>query len=251
MAFVQRPDGVRIAYETRGSGPPVILLHGGGQSRRTWVEAGYVEALARRFRVIAIDARGHGESDKPTERARYDIETVMGDVLAVADACAAPRFDLVGYSYGGNIGRFLASRTDRVTCFVLIGIGFGLGIPQERRAGVEATLAPWAAVVGPNPDPDALPPDRRAMWDHGAIRPMLAWFGALLDWPATEPAELRCPTLWLVGSQNEVGALDNFHAHRANFAEHDIQGVILDGLDHAAEMTATGTVLPLIDGFLV
>ena len=47
-----------------------------------------------------------------------------------------------------------------------------------------------------------------------------------------------------------IAQLDNFHAHRPNFTELGIQGVILDGLDHAAEMTATETVLPLVDEFL-
>src|SRR6476659_1746734 len=146
MALVERPGGVRIAYETWGDGPPLMLLHGGGQSRQAWIEAGYVDRLKARFRVIAIDARGHGESDKPTRRADYAIETVMGDVLAVADACGAETFDLLGYSYGGNIGRYLASRTDRVARFVLLAIGFGPGAPDSLRRRVEATLAPWAPV---------------------------------------------------------------------------------------------------------
>jgi pimeloyl-ACP methyl ester carboxylesterase len=44
------PGGVRIAYETWGDGPPLMLLHGGGQSRQAWIEAGYVARLQGRFR---------------------------------------------------------------------------------------------------------------------------------------------------------------------------------------------------------
>src|SRR5579871_5477865 len=107
-AFATSPDGVAIAYETLGSGPPLILLHGGGLSRRSWFDAGYPQRLAERFQVIAVDARGHGESGKPPERAAYSPERLTADVLAVADACDADRFDLVGYSFGGNTGRYVA-----------------------------------------------------------------------------------------------------------------------------------------------
>ena len=250
MPFVERPDGVRIAYETHGSGPPLILLHGGGQSRKTWIDAGYVESLAARREVILMDARAHGESDGPLERSAYSLEAVTGDVLAVADACGAQRFDLVGYSYGGNVGRFVAAHSGRVDRFVLIGIGFGAGAEGPFRARIDEMLAPWAPVLRDPPEPEALSPELQTLWAQPSTQGRLAWFGALLEWPGLEPQDLACPTLWLVGSKNEVGALDNFHAHRPDFAKHGIQGVILDGLDHAAEMTATEMVLPLVDGFL-
>lgn len=249
MAFARNRDGTRIAYETAGAGPPLLLLHGGGQSRRVWFEHGYVERLSRRFRIIAIDARGHGESDKPTRRADYAIETVMGDMLAVADAEGAERFDLLGYSYGGNIGRYLASRTDRVKRFVLLGIGFGRGAPDSLRDRVEATLAPWAPVLADPPDPSALSPEQRAQWEHGGVRPMLAWFGALLDWPAVEPRDLRCPTLWVVGDRNVHGAMDSVRTYGADLPEH-VRLVIQPGLDHFAELTATDRVAPAIEQFL-
>jgi pimeloyl-ACP methyl ester carboxylesterase len=247
--FAVSPDGVRIAYETWGEGPPLVLLHGGGQSRRDWIQAGYVARLQDRFRVIAVDARGHGESDKPTRRSDYAIERVMGDMLTVADACEAERFDLIGYSYGGNIGRYLASRTDRVARFVLLGIGFGRGAPDSLRGRVEATLAPWAAVLADPPDPHALSPAQQAIWRQGAVAPMLAWFGALLDWPAIEPADLRCPTLWLVGSRNEHGALDSLAKYGPTLPP-NVRAQVLEGLDHFAELTATDQVLPPIETFL-
>lgn len=246
---VERPGGVRIAYETLGEGPPLILLHGGGQSRRVWFEHGYAEALARRFRVIAVDARGHGESDKPTRRADYAIETVMGDVLAVADACGAEHFDLLGYSYGGNIGRYLAARSDRLQRFVLLGIGFGSGAPDSLRHRVEATLAPWTPVLADPPDPAALTPEQQAQWASGRVAPMLAWFGALLDWPAVEPRDLACPTLWIVGTANEHGAMDSVRTYRDGLPAH-VRLVLLEGLDHFAELTRSDAALPAIEAFL-
>ncbi len=249
MAFAGRPGGVRIAYETWGDGPPLMLLHGGGQSRQAWIEAGYVDRLQDRFQVIAMDARGHGESDKPTRRADYAIETVMGDVLAVADACGADRFDLLGYSYGGNIGRYLAARTARIHRFVLLGIGFGPGAPDSLRHRVEATLAPWAPVLADPPDPDALPEHLLAAWRDGHVAPMLAWFGALLDWPAVLPHDLMAPTLWVVGSKNEHGAMDSLRTYQPSLPAH-VEALVIAGLDHFAELTAIDQVLPPIAAFL-
>jgi len=58
-------DGTRIAYDVTGSGPVVILLHGGGATRRSWHEAGYVSRLAAEFTVVTMDLRGNGESGRP------------------------------------------------------------------------------------------------------------------------------------------------------------------------------------------
>lgn len=49
------PDGTKIAYETTGTGPALMLLHGGGQTRRSWNERGYVDRLSKRFTVITVD----------------------------------------------------------------------------------------------------------------------------------------------------------------------------------------------------
>lgn len=250
MAVATSPDGTRIAYDVTGVGSPLILLHGGGQSRKVWHEHGYVAALSRHFRVITLDARGHGESDKPGGRASYAIDKVMGDVLAVADACAADTFDLIGYSYGGNIGRYLASRTNRVSRFVLLGIGFGAGVPENMRAGVIANLQPWAPVLGPTPEPQKLSPNLRKAWEETDVRATVGWFSALLDWPPVEPRDLRSPTLWLVGSKNEVGAFDDI-VSRGDVAQWGVVPRVIEGLNHEQELTASGQVLPILEQMLV
>ena len=69
-----------------------MLLHGGGQNRTYWHSAGYVARLKDAYRVIAIDARGSGDSDRPADPSAYTTQTQGDDVLAVADACGLDRF---------------------------------------------------------------------------------------------------------------------------------------------------------------
>jgi pimeloyl-ACP methyl ester carboxylesterase len=99
-------DGARIWYATYGSGPPVILLHGGLGHSGNW---GYqVPALVRSgYQAILIDSRGHGRS---TRDARpYTYELMASDVSAVMDALHLAQAGLVGWSDGACIALVLAA----------------------------------------------------------------------------------------------------------------------------------------------
>jgi pimeloyl-ACP methyl ester carboxylesterase len=252
-AFAASPDGVRIAYETFGAGPPVILLHGGGQTKAAWIEPGYPQRLADRFQVIAMDVRGNGESDGPRDPAAYGPERMCADVLAVADACGAERFALVGYSMGGNIGRYLAKASPRISRFVMIGVGFGPGASGAFRDRLDAMLAPFAAVLAAPDDPsavDALPAAQQAQWRDPRMGPLVALFAALKDYPPLEPEDLPCPTLWLVGGGNEVGALAEVERLRDRLPVTNVELQVVGRLDHAGELTAIDEMLPPIAAFL-
>jgi len=83
--------------------------------------------------VLTIDLRGNGESDKPIDADAYAINRLTDDVLGVAKAADAKQFAVWGYSYGANVGRYLPSRSKRVTRLVIIGIGFGPAAPDPSR----------------------------------------------------------------------------------------------------------------------
>ena len=72
--------------------------------------AGWVDSLATDYQVISFDARGNGESDKPTDPDDYALDLMVGDVLAVADACEAERVHYLGWSLGGKVGWGLPTR---------------------------------------------------------------------------------------------------------------------------------------------
>ena len=122
MVTATKRGGVRIGYRTAGSGDPAMVLLPAWMitNRRMW--DAQVEALAPRFRVVAFDARGSGDSDRPLDPAAYDPAELVGDVLAVLDAAGVDRAVLVGNSLGGLIGFLTAAlHPDRVSGLALIG----------------------------------------------------------------------------------------------------------------------------------
>lgn len=198
-AFVTSPDGVRIAYDITGAGPTLLLLHGGGYTRQSWHEVGYVERLKRAFRVITLDIRGNGESDKPTNRAFYTTDKHTQDILAVADACDAEHFSIWGFSYGGNIGRYLAAESNRVAKLIIMGIPFGLGASGEFRQRIERFRDHWQPILQAQQDGvldlATLSEDDQEDLQTNEQSLRMAWLTAMLDWRALEPTDLRCPTL--------------------------------------------------------
>ncbi len=111
-------DGVRLHYVAAGSGPPLVLVHGFPQTWWEWRRI--MPALARRFRVIAVDYRGAGDSDRPP--AGYDKRTMAADVRAVARELVGEQpFALVGHDMGAFVSFALAAHhPDAVSRLVLI-----------------------------------------------------------------------------------------------------------------------------------
>ncbi len=110
-------DGLRLHYRDWGdpAAPPVVLLHAYLQHARSWDTV--ARGLADRFRVLALDQRGHGESE---HAADYHELRLVGDIAGFVDALALERFSLVGFSIGGNAAAsYAALYPDRVTRAVL------------------------------------------------------------------------------------------------------------------------------------
>lgn len=84
--FITVSDGLKIHYFELGQrGTPVVLIHGyTANSEGKWIKSGIAQALAARHRVIAIDARGHGKSDKPHDAAKYGPR-MASDVIELMD----------------------------------------------------------------------------------------------------------------------------------------------------------------------
>ncbi len=132
MKSFQTPDGLRLAYrewgEPHASSAPVLLHHGFvADGNANWTATGVVQALldAGRY-VVAHDARGHGESDKPHDARRYGEQAMARDLAALVDVLGCEQVDLVGYSMGAIVSLLFASADARVRRLVVGGVGAGV-----------------------------------------------------------------------------------------------------------------------------
>lgn len=124
-------NGVKIRYITAGRGETVILIHGFAvpSAEQMWIrnplnEPKVFPELARQFRVVALDLRGHGKSGKPLEPKDYGVE-MMEDVVRLMDHLQIKRAHVVGYSLGALIaGKLLVTHPDR-----LLSVTLGGGAP--------------------------------------------------------------------------------------------------------------------------
>lgn len=97
-ATASAPDGAEIAYDVSGEGPALVLVHGITESRRAWDPI--TPALATRWQVVRVDARGHGASAR---RPPYDPLTMAADLRAVVDGAGLDAPLVVGHSMGGAL----------------------------------------------------------------------------------------------------------------------------------------------------
>jgi pimeloyl-ACP methyl ester carboxylesterase len=148
--FTTAPDGVRLAYDVAGAGPPVLFSRGWvtnlAHLQRTPGFSDYLRALARHHAVVRYDGRGNGLSDR--DAPSYRLDDLVADLEAVADAAGLDRFDLYGSCYGGPPAiAFAARHPDRVRRLVLEGTFATLlrATPEKELAFVRAALDGLAA----------------------------------------------------------------------------------------------------------
>jgi pimeloyl-ACP methyl ester carboxylesterase len=128
--FVMSTNGRRIATYSWGDddATPVLLVHGFASSARdNWVNTGWVRDLTRAgYRVLAIDQRGHGASDKPYLDLAYVMDLFVEDIVTVLDTYLLEHAHYVGYSLGARVGWQVAvAHPERVLRAVLGGIPDG------------------------------------------------------------------------------------------------------------------------------
>ncbi|MFO0774534.1 MAG: alpha/beta fold hydrolase [Nitrospiraceae bacterium] len=210
-------DGVKIALTDEGSGSPIVLLHGFPLNRRMWDPQR--ETLAAHARVIAIDLRGHGDSDAPLWR--YSMDQFSDDVIAVLDHLGLAQATILGLSMGGYVALALARRhATRVRALVLMDTRAQADTP-EGRAG-RFRMAQAAHTQGPSAVADTMLPkllapatltDRpqlvqqvRAMIERMAVSGIAGDLMAMADRSDSTSvlATIVCPTLIVVGEQDQA-----------------------------------------------
>lgn len=122
-------DGVEIAYIDEGEGDPILLIHGFASNIATnWVDPGWVRTLTRAGRrVIAIDNRGHGASEKLYDTEKYAAPLMAEDAKRLLDHLGIDQADVMGYSMGARITAFLAMRhPEKVRSAIFAGLGYNM-----------------------------------------------------------------------------------------------------------------------------
>jgi pimeloyl-ACP methyl ester carboxylesterase len=200
--------GFTIHYTVEGDGPPLMLVAPTMSAARHWDDLGYVSALSGEWRVINVDPLGHGDSDLPHDPDAYDPAGVADDLVAVMDAEDVNHATVWGYSRGGWLACNLASRYPERVERIVVG-GYAMHAHEEEADRLLTPLASflrqgdWAALwqafgttdtalqqmVEDSNDPLAL-----AAAIEGSMRPTRF----------VDPASIRCPALYYVGSEDWI-----------------------------------------------
>jgi pimeloyl-ACP methyl ester carboxylesterase len=203
-------DGVSIAYidqrPAAGAGEPIVLVHGFASTHTVnWINPGWVKTLLDDGRrVIALDNRGHGASDKPHDPAAYTSDIMAQDVCRLMDHVGLERADVMGYSMGARITAHLAlARPDRVRAALLGGLGIHLV------QGVGLPLGIADAMDAPSLDVLTDPMQRmfRAFADQNRsdLRALAACIrGSRQTLTPAQVASIRLPVLVSVGTKDPV-----------------------------------------------
>lgn len=200
-------SGVEIAFEDGGGdGPPVLLIHGFASNHRVnWVATGWQKTLAGAgYRVIMIDNRGHGESQKLYASSAYSAPIMADDARRLLDHLAIPQAAVMGYSMGARISAFLAMQApQRVSRAVFAGLAermvSGVAGAEEIAAGLEA------ANLADVEDPGARSFRVFAEQTKSDLRALAACMrSSRVRIKAEALAALTMPVLVVAGDQDEV-----------------------------------------------
>jgi 3-oxoadipate enol-lactonase len=253
--------GVELAYDARGTGPTLVLLHGFPVDRRMWTET--AERLAARFRVLTLDFRGFGESATRSPSSEPpSLLTLADDVAALLDAEGAPVAAIGGLSMGGYVAlAFAARHPARLSALILADTRAAADSPDAKRArddGIARLRAgDAAAFLAPMPDKLLSPRAPAALRDQvGALAAAqspeaLAWaLAAMRDRPDRSDGVrgLRCPTLVVVGSDDAITPPAEAAALRATIPGARL--VELPGAGHLSGLEAPAAFSAAVGEFL-
>ena len=197
----------------RGTGFPLILLHGNGQSTNYFVHQ--MDFFAPRYRVIAIDTRGHGKS--PRGDSPYDFRQFAEDLHDFMDSQGIEKAHLLGFSDGGNIALTFALRyPERVEKLILNGANLSpWGVPLHTQLPIVLTY--WKLAV-----PALFDPKARAKRER---------FNLMVHHPHIDPADLAGLTLRTLVIAGEHDMIADRHTRKIHRSLPNAKLVILPG-DH-------------------
>jgi pimeloyl-ACP methyl ester carboxylesterase len=257
--------GRELGYDDRGRGPAVVLLHAFPFARDLW--GGLATELAARFRVIAVDARGFGESDlrashpTPGASAPYAIMDLADDLAALLDGLEVRRAAVLGMSMGGYTAlAFAARHAARLAALVLADTRAAADTPETRAKREEALATihghgpaayldgSLARLLSPQAPPAVLAFARgRAETRADSL---VAGVEALRDRPdrTAELPAIACPTLVVCGAEDQITPAPEMR--RMSGSIPNARYVELAGAGHLAHLEAGEAFTTAVGSFL-
>lgn len=213
MAWIDL-NGVQAWYEERGSGEPLLLLHGLGSSGADWLLQ--IPAFSSRWRVIVPDLRGHGRT--PLPKHGLTIEQMAADMAELLERLDARPAHVLGLSMGGCVALALAlARPDEVRSLILVNTGAAIRLSGRRYlrglarvialllGGPPAMARLVARGLFPDPEQARLRREAAARLSQVDARAYLGAVRSLLRFDVRPRlAEIRCPTLVIAGAADET-----------------------------------------------
>lgn len=200
-------DGVEIAYLDQGAGDPILLIHGfASNTMVNWVDTGWVRFLTGNgFRVISIDNRGHGQSQKLHRVEDYGAPVMAEDARRLLDHLGIARADVMGYSMGARITAFLAlAHPDRVRSCIFGGLGINMVRGMAGTGPIAHALE--AESIDQVTNPTARTFRAFAEQTRSDLKALAACIRAARDpLSAEDVARISCPVLVAVGSEDVIG----------------------------------------------
>ncbi len=234
--------GVRIHYTDEGAGTPVVLVHGfSNPAHLQWRKTGRIEALSKKYRVIALDSRGHGRSDKRHDPEQCGIHMVE-DLVRLLDHLHLDKAHVVGYSMGGFITlKLTAMYPERLLSAAACGAGWLQPTAENRDFGEAVARAIETRTgFGPLASRLGLPDRPMTVWETIALNLVLTFFhdphalaavsrsGIQLSLTEAELRANTVPVLTIIGSED--GLLPEARALTETMAMHRL--VVLEGRNH-------------------
>ena len=256
---IARVGEIQIAYDDAGTGTPIVLIHGFPHNRTLW--ASQLRGLAPRFRCIAPDLRGFGDSDV---QGPYSMDQYADDIAGLLDALAIERAIVAGVSMGGYIAFALWRRhRERVLAFVLAHTRPGADAEPNRSKRRE--LIALARTLGPSAVADAMVDDmvgRTTRQRHPelvhAVHVMLASapvagivgaLEAMMERPDSTPtlSTIDVPTLIIAGEEDVLAPLRGAEAMHRAIAGSRLE--VIPGAGHVSNIERPAAFNAVVSGF--
>ena len=249
---------ININYEIIGDGQPLLFIHGLGSSLRDWEEQ--VPVFSKKFKVITLDLRGHGQTDKP--KGPYSISMFAEDIAELIKSLKVDPVHVVGISLGGAIGFHLAiDHPDITKSLVVVNMSasvpiktlkekqmFFLRVLIVKMMGLKKMGEVLAKRLFIKPEQEELREKMASRWAENDKKAYLSSLKTLKNWSVLERLhEIKCPTL-LVSSDEDYTPLSAKEEYTAMIPNAKL--VVIEDARHAVSVEKPGELNTILMDFL-